>query len=40
MYILRSSFTKCGKTYYARDYGKRAFLIYIDEATKKPKVKL
>jgi len=28
-YILRASFTKNGVTYYAKDYGKRAFKIYI-----------
>ena len=32
MYILRASFTKDGITYYARDYGKRAFRIYIDNS--------
>ncbi len=29
VYIFRASFTKNGVTYYARDYGKRAFKIRI-----------
>lgn len=29
MFIFRASFTKNGKTYYARDYGKKAFKIWI-----------
>lgn len=28
-YILRSRFKKNGKTYYAKDYGKKAFKIFI-----------
>lgn len=34
MYIFRTSFTKDGVTYYAKDYGKRAFRIYIDPRMK------
>ena len=30
-FIFRASFTKNGITYYASDYGKKAFLIYIDD---------
>lgn len=33
MYIFRTSFTRKGKTYYARDYGKKAFKIYINKKT-------
>lgn len=33
MFIFRASFTRNGVTYYARDYGKRAFKIYIDKKT-------
>ena len=33
MYIFRASFTRNGVTYYARDYGKKAFKIYIDKKT-------
>ena len=32
-YIFRASFTKNGITYYAKDYGKKAFRIYIDPRT-------
>lgn len=28
-YIFRTSFTKDGVTYYAKDYGKKAFKIFI-----------
>lgn len=31
MYIFRASYTKNGVTYYARDYGKKAFKIWIDK---------
>lgn len=33
MYIFRASFTRKGITYYARDYGKKAFKIYINKNT-------
>ena len=33
MYIFRTSFTRKGVTYYAKDYGKKAFRIYIDTKT-------
>lgn len=29
MYIFRASFTKNGITYYAKDYGKKAFKIWL-----------
>ncbi|CAL7888153.1 hypothetical protein FUSNEC_GEN_129_09405 [Fusobacterium necrophorum subsp. funduliforme] len=35
MYIFRASFTKNGVTYYARDYGKRAFKIWIGKGKRK-----
>lgn len=28
-YVLRASYTKRGKTYYAKDVGKKAFKIYV-----------
>lgn len=31
MYIFRASYTKNGVTYYARDYGKKAFKIWINK---------
>lgn len=40
MYILRASFTRNGVTYYARDYGKRAFRIYINPNTGFKSVKM
>lgn len=39
MFIFVTKFTRNGVTYYAKDYGKRAFRIYIDEAEKKKKFK-
>lgn len=39
MYIFCTKITRDGVTYYARDYGKRAFRIYIDEADQKRTVK-
>lgn len=35
MYIYRTYFTKNGKRYYAKDYGKKAFRFYVDPKTKK-----
>lgn len=40
MYILRASFTRNGVKYYAKDYGKRAFRIYIDKKTGFTSVKM
>lgn len=37
MYILRASMIKNGKKIYARDYGKRAFKIWIDDPKKSKK---
>jgi hypothetical protein len=34
-YVLRTSRTVDGKTYYAKDCGKKAFKIYIDKARRK-----
>lgn len=31
MYIFRASITKNGEKLYARDYGKRAFKIWVDK---------
>lgn len=31
LYVLRASFTKNGVTYYAKDYGKKCFKIYINK---------
>lgn len=39
MYFFCTKITRNGVTYYARDYGKRAFRIYINETDKKRKVK-
>lgn len=37
MYIFRPWITKNGERIYARDYGKRAFKIWVDSAKKKTK---
>ena len=31
LYILRASYTKNGVTYYAKDYGKKCFNIYVSK---------
>ncbi len=37
MYIYRASYTKDGVTYYAKDYGKKAFKIWIGKEKKTTK---
>lgn len=37
MYIFRASFTKNGVTYYAKDYGKKAFKLWVGTKSKKRK---